>query len=31
VLNALNVLDEYDLIRRTVISVENTPVLVWKV
>ncbi|MBN1244246.1 exosortase/archaeosortase family protein [Candidatus Bathyarchaeota archaeon] len=31
VLNALNVLDEYSLIRRTVVSVGNTPVLVWKV
>ena len=31
VLNALNVLDENGLIRRTVVSVGNSPVLVWKV
>ena len=31
VLNTLNVLDEYGLIRSTVVSVGNTPVLVWKV
>jgi len=31
VLNTLNVLAEYGLIHRTVISVENTPVLVWNV
>jgi exosortase len=31
VLSTLNVLDEYGLIRRTVVSFENTPVLVWKV
>jgi exosortase len=30
-LNTLKVLDEYGLIRRTVISVGNTPVLTWKV
>jgi hypothetical protein len=31
ILNTLNVLEEYGLIRRTVVSVGNTPVLVWKV
>jgi hypothetical protein len=31
VLNALNVLDEYSLIHRKVVSVENSPLLVWKV
>ncbi len=31
VLSALDVLDEYGLIRRTVVSVENMPLLVWKV
>jgi len=31
VLNTLNVLDEYGLIRRTVISVGNTPLVVWSV
>jgi hypothetical protein len=31
VLNTLNVLDEYGLIRKTVVSVGNTPVLMWKV
>ena len=30
-LNTLNVLFEYGLIRRAVISVENVPLLVWKV
>jgi hypothetical protein len=29
--NALNVLEEYGLIDKTVVSVGNTPVLVWKV
>jgi len=31
VLDALNVLDEYGLIHKTVVSVGNSPVLVWKV
>jgi len=31
VLNTLNVLDEYGLVRRAVVSVENVPLLVWKV
>ena len=31
VLSTLNVLDEYGLIHRTLVSVENTPVLVWKI
>jgi len=31
VLHTLNVLNEYDLVRRTVILVENMPLLVWKV
>ena len=31
VLDALNVLDEYGLVRRAVVSVGNSPVLVWMV
>ena len=31
VLNALNVLDEYDLIHRTIVSIGNTPLVVWRV
>jgi len=31
VLSILNILEKHGLIRRTVVSIENTPVLVWKV
>jgi exosortase len=31
VLHILNILDEYGLIQRTLVSVDNNPVLVWKI
>jgi len=30
VLNTLGILEEYGLIRRKIVSVENAPVLIWR-